>query len=36
MKFHGIEMKKKNECSFSKSTLQIEVDVFVVVNFSLR
>ena len=27
--------KKKNAQDFSKSTLQIEVNVFVVVNFSL-
>ena len=25
--------KKKNECSFSKPTLQIEVNVFAAVNF---
>ena len=25
--------QQKNECSFSKPTLQIEVNVFVVVNF---
>ena len=28
--------KKMNAQDFSKSTLQIEVNVFVVVNFSLR